>query len=34
MYQVFMKNRIWLEAYELHLPTGKSMENFLREMPG
>jgi ubiquitin-protein ligase len=34
MYQVFMKGRIWLEAYELHLATGKSMEKFLREMPG
>lgn len=32
LYQVFMKGRIWLEAYEIHLRTGKPMADFLREM--
>lgn len=34
LYQVFMKGRLWLEAYELHHQTGKPMKTFLREMPG
>ena len=34
LYQVFMKGRIWLEAYEGHLKTGRSLSNYLVEMPG
>jgi len=34
LYQVFMKGRLWLEAYELHHQTGKPMGKYLREMPG
>lgn len=33
LYQVFMKGRIWLEAYEIHLHTGKPIKTYLREMP-
>ena len=33
LYQVFMKGRIWLEAYELYLQTGKPIKTYLREMP-
>ena len=33
LYQVFMKGLIWLEAYEGHLRTGKSLSTYLREMP-
>ncbi|KAK3745624.1 hypothetical protein QZH41_002256 [Actinostola sp. cb2023] len=33
LYQVFMKGRIWLEAYEIYLRTGKPMKTYLREMP-
>jgi hypothetical protein len=32
LYQVFMKGLIWLEAYESHLSTGKSISTYLREM--
>lgn len=32
MYQVFMKGLLWLEAYESHLRTGKSLATYLREM--
>ncbi|XP_028405123.1 uncharacterized protein LOC114527621 [Dendronephthya gigantea] len=32
LYEVFMKGRIWLEAYEGHLRTGQPMNYFLREM--
>ncbi|XP_068719349.1 uncharacterized protein [Montipora capricornis] len=32
IYQVVMKGMIWLEAYEAHRRTGKSMEAFLQEM--
>ena len=32
LYEVFMKGRVWLEAYEGHLRTKKSMSYFLREM--
>ena len=32
IYEVFMKGRIWLEAYEGHLRTGKNMDYFLGEM--
>lgn len=32
LYQVFMKGLIWLEAYEAHLRTGKSLSTYLREM--
>ena len=32
LYQVVMKGLIWLEAYEAHLRTGKSMDVFLAEM--
>ena len=34
LYQVFMKGLLWLEAYEGHLRTGKSLGVYLREMPG
>ena len=32
LYEVVMKGRIWLEAYEAHLKTGKCMSTFLGEM--
>ncbi|KAK3746160.1 hypothetical protein QZH41_020347 [Actinostola sp. cb2023] len=32
LYQVFMKGRIWLEAYEVYLRTEKPMKTYLREM--
>ena len=32
LYEVVMKGRVWLEAYEGHLRTGKPMNYFLREM--
>ncbi|XP_031566092.1 uncharacterized protein LOC116301208 [Actinia tenebrosa] len=32
LYQVFMKGLLWLEAYESHLRTGKSLATYLREM--
>ena len=32
LYEVVMKGRIWLEAYEGHLRTGQPMTYFLREM--
>ncbi|XP_028405091.1 uncharacterized protein LOC114527592 [Dendronephthya gigantea] len=32
LYEVVMKGRVWLEAYEGHLRTGQSMSYFLREM--
>ena len=31
LYQVFMKGFIWLEAYEAHLRTGKSISSYLQE---
>ena len=34
LYQVFMKGLLWLEAYEGHLRTGKSLSVYLKEMPG
>lgn len=30
LYQVFMKGRLWIEAYEGHLDTGKGMDEFLK----
>lgn len=32
LYQIFMKGRIWLEAYEISLCTGEPMKTYLREM--
>ena len=32
LYEVVMKGRIWIEAYEGHLTTGKKMNYFLGEM--
>jgi len=32
LYQVFMKGLLWLEAYEAHRRTGKSISTYLREM--
>ena len=32
LYQVFMKGRIWLEAYEGHLRTGRALSAYLAEM--
>ena len=32
LYEVVMKGRVWLEAYEGHVRTGKAMNYFLREM--
>ena len=32
LYEVIMKGRVWLEAYEGHLRTGKPMDYFLKEM--
>ena len=32
LYQVFMKGRIWLEAYEGHLRSGKPISDYVREM--
>ena len=31
LYQVFIKGRLWIEAYEGHLDTGKGMNEFLKE---
>ena len=31
-YEVFMKGRLWLEAYEGHLSTGKPLDYYLRHM--
>lgn len=33
LYQVFMKGRLWLEAYEGYLRTGSPMDDFLKHMP-
>ena len=32
LYEVTMKGRLWLEAYEGHLRTGKHLNTFLRPM--
>ena len=32
IYQVLMKGRIWLEAYEIHLRTGEYLEKYLAHM--
>lgn len=32
IYQVLMKGRIWLEAYEIHLRTGEFLEKYLVHM--
>ena len=32
LYEVFMKGRLWLEAYESHLLTSKPLDHFLRDM--
>ena len=32
-YQIFMKGRLWLEAYEGYLRTGAPVDNFLRHAP-
>lgn len=32
LYLVALKGRIWLEAYEAHLRTGKPLDRFLRHM--
>ena len=34
LYEVVMKGRVWLEAYEGHIRTGRPMSYFLREMGG
>ena len=34
LYEVMMKGRVWLEAYEGHIRTGQPMNHFLREMGG
>lgn len=31
LFQVFMKGRVWLEAYEAYRSTGKRMDSYLRE---
>ena len=31
-YEIFMKGRLWLEAYEGHLSTGKTVDYFLGHM--
>ena len=33
-YEVFVKGRVWLEAYEGHLATGKPMDFYLGHMQG
>lgn len=32
IYQVLMKGRIWLEAYEIHLRTGEDLDKYLAHM--
>ncbi len=32
IYQVLMKGRIWLEAYEIHRRTGENLEKYLAHM--
>ena len=32
IYQVLMKGRIWLEAYEIHRQTGENLEKYLAHM--
>lgn len=32
LYQIFMKGRLWLEAYEIHLRTGQYLEKYLAHM--
>ncbi|MGX7826047.1 hypothetical protein ACTG9Q_13230 [Actinokineospora sp. 24-640] len=32
LYLVALKGRVWLEAYDAHLRTGKPLDNFLRHM--
>ncbi len=32
LYKVVMKGRLWLEAYEMHLETGRNIEKFLCHM--
>ena len=32
LYQVFMKGRLWIEAYEGHLATGNTMDHYLKHM--
>ena len=32
LYQVFMKGRIWLEAYDIHLRTGEDLSKYLAHM--
>jgi hypothetical protein len=32
LYQVFMKGRLWLEAYEAHLRTSQPLDDFLGDM--
>ena len=32
LYQVFMKGRLWIAAYEGHLATGKNMDVYLKHM--
>ena len=32
LYEVVIKGRVWLEAYEGHIRTGRPMNHFLREM--
>ncbi len=34
IYLVAIKGRIWLEAYELYLSTGKPLDTYLRHMSG
>ena len=33
LYQVFMKGRLWIEAYEGHLASGRNMDFYLRHQP-
>ena len=33
LYLVFMKGRIWIEAFECHHRTGKPLDHYLKEMP-
>ena len=32
LYQILMKGRLWLEAYEIHLQTGEDLEKYLPHM--
>lgn len=34
LYQVFMKGRLWIEAYEGHVATGNNMDVYLKHQEG